>query len=389
MAKKVFIVFVILFLTMLLGFAIHSISSEEESFIIGEKPTGAEVGEEDDPGGSNQTDPGEEEFNEGKLTKIIDGGMGVVRGVTLNYSTEQVLYYQKRNFLLANFNGKTKSSVGGYPFINVKDIKWNITKEKALVKDNHRYYIYDLNKNKAEELSKKIDYAVWFKYMLKDKIAYKFYDVDTGKRKLAIADSDGQNEEVLVEELPFRMVGIEIPENGSKVCYFREPDANFKARLNCVNLKTKQKEILHRGSFAADYRWAKNGNRILTSYVSEQIGSKMVLGSMNGKGGEFRSFNFPTSVDKCVWSKDNRKIYCAMMVFKEKNIILPNDWSLSKYQSMDTFWELDVETGKKRRLLESAEMTSVDATNLFLDSNEGKLFFTDKNSKSVYVISLK
>lgn len=389
MAKKIFIVFVILFFTMLLAFAIHKISSTEEISQTQKPAVETEPKNQENPVGTEDPKPTDPTEFVGKIKKVVDGKTTDVKGAVLNSSTEQVLFYQNRNFLLTDFGGKSKSSIGSYPFVKVQSIEWNYDRTKALVKDGDKYFVYNLNKNQTNELSGKIDYAVWFKHMLKDKIAYKAYDAETGKRQLAIADSDGRNEEILIDDLKDKRIGIKIPLNGNRICFHRDPDANFEAGLDCIDLKTKEKSILHKGSFAVDYKWAKNGNRLLVSYVDEQIGNKMVLGSMNGKGGEFRSLNFPTSTEKCVWSKDNRRVFCAMMVFKEKDIILPNDWRSERYSSIDTFWELDVETGKKRRLLDSSEMIVVDSEKLFLDTNESNLFFTDRNTESVYAISLK
>lgn len=388
MAKKVFIIIVIIFLTTLLAFIANNLSSNKTPV---EGGGAEEVVETEDSGESDEPEqtPEIENRKAGELTKLIDGESFAVKGAVLNRSTAQVLYYQNRNFLLIDFKGNSKNSVGGYPFIDVKEVKWNADRNKALIRDKNRYFVYNLNTNSITELSEKIDFAIWFKYLLNDKIAYKFYESETGRRKIAIADFNGENEEILVDELTYQRVGLKIPTNGSKVCYHRDPDASFEGELNCIDVKTKELETLHKGSFAANYKWANNGNRLLASYANEQIGDRLILGSMNGKGGEFRSLNFPTSAEKCVWAKDNRKAYCAMMVFKEKDLVLPNDWSSGKYNSADTLWEIDVETGKKRRLLESSEMIVADAKDLFLDNNEKYLFFTDRNTKSVFSVSLK
>lgn len=386
MTKKVFIVIVIIFLTALLAFIVTSFSSKDESMMgsKAEEVLGTEVFDEN----TESSKVSENEKNS-KLTKLIDGKNSAVKGAVLNKSTAQVLYYQNRNFLLIDFKGNSKSSVGGYPFVNVKEIKWNSDKTKALVREKNRYLIYDLNTSAITDLSEKIDTAIWFKDESKDKIVYKFYDSEIGKRKIAIADFNGENEEILIDGLPYQKVELKIPLNGSKVCYHRQSDANFAGGLDCIDTKTKEIKTLHKGSFAVNYKWANNGNRMLVSYANEQIGNRLILGSMNGKGGEFKSLNFPTSVEKCVWAKDNRKIYCAMMLFEEENLILPNDWISGKYSSTDTLWEIDVETGKKNRLLESSEMVSIDAEDLFLDENEDYLFFTDRKTKSVFSVSLR
>ncbi len=389
MSKNFFIAIAIIFLITSLAFVLHSISSNEKFFTDNKKENAPELSVETENQELEESEIEEEKETEnGKIYKLIAGEEGSVKGAVLNLTTSQVLYYQNRNFLLIDFKGQSRNSIGGYPFIDVSAIQWNFNRDKALIKDKNKYFVYDLNKNTISELDEKIEYVVWYKNEVEDKIVYKSFENETG-RKIAIADLNGENEEIVLNDLQYEKIDFEIPKNGGKICYHRYPDANFEAGLDCINIKTKEVESVHKGVFAADYLWSNNGNRLLVSYVNEQIGNGMMLSSMNAKGGELKSLNFPTSVDKCVWAKDNKKIYCAMMVYAKNEIILPNDWSSGKYNSTDTFWEIDVESGKKRRLLESAEMVAVDAVNLFLDENEKYLFFTDKKTKSVYSITLK
>lgn len=389
MSKNFFIVLVVIFLTILLAFILHSISSNEDFFAKEKKAKEEKISTEESDATTKESETIKNNAEVGKLNKVVAGEEGSIKGVALNTNTAQILYYQNRNFLLVDFKGKAKNSIGGYPFVDVSEVSWNKKRDKAIIKDRNKYFVYDVNKNAVSELADKIDYVMWGENTLDDKLIYKSFDFETRIRKIAIADFDGANEEVLVENLPYEMVNFKNPGANNKICYHRYPDANFEASLDCVDVKTKQIEVLHQGVFAADYLWAVNGNRLLTSYVNEQMGNKMILGTMNGKGGEFKSLNFPTTVEKCVWSKDNRRVYCAMMAISEKEAILPNDWNSGKYKSTDSFWEIDVESGKKRRLLESAEMIVLDAEKLFLDENESFLFFTDKLSKSVYSISLR
>jgi hypothetical protein len=388
MSKNIFIALVVIFLTTVLVFVLHSISSNED-FFANKKIKEQEKFATEENIVAEEIKTIKSNTEVGKLNKIVAGEEGSVKGAILDANTAQILYYQNRNFLLVDFKGQAKNSIGSYPFIDVNEVAWNKKRDKAIIRDRDEYFVYDINKKTVNKLDHKIDYVLWGENDLDDKLIYKSFDLETRERKIIIADSDSSNEEILVENLSHEKIDFKNPSDNNKICYHKYPDANFEAGLDCVDTKNKQIEILHRGFFAADYLWATNGNRILTSYVSEQIGNKMVLGVMNGKGGEFKSLNFPTTVEKCVWSKDNRKIYCAMMAFLEKDAILPNDWISGKYSSTDSFWEIDIESGKKRRLLESAEMIALDAEKLFLDENENFLFFTDKLSKSLYSISLR
>jgi len=110
---------------------------------------------------------------------------------------------------------------------------------------------------------------------------------------------------------------------------------------------------------------------------------------MNGNGGEFQSLMTPTFITKTVWSKDNKTIYFALPGSVPENSILPNDYFEKNLHSKDTFWKLDVTTGKKSRLAELKEVAqNFDSTNFILSPDESTLFFTDRSTKRLYRIEL-
>ena len=99
----------------------------------------------------------------------------------------------------------------------------------------------------------------------------------------------------------------------------------------------------------------------------------------NANGGEIKGLDFPSVVSKCVWSKDNSNIFCAMMNGFADDAVMPNDWQTGKANSADTFWKINVQTGKKDRLVEISDIKqALDGVNLFLDKDEKYLFFSDR-----------
>ena len=68
---------------------------------------------------------------------------------------------------------------------------------------------------------------------------------------------------------------------------------------------------------------------------------------------------------------------------------MPNDYQDNKFTTNDTFWKMDITTGKKDRVVESGETTGTfDSSNLFLSPTEDALYFTNKIDKKLYKIAL-
>jgi hypothetical protein len=110
---------------------------------------------------------------------------------------------------------------------------------------------------------------------------------------------------------------------------------------------------------------------------------------INDQGGEYKNLEIPTLVSKCVWSKNNKIVYFALPSSLPDNILMPNDYDAKKFTTTDTFWKVDVTTGKKDRMIELEKMQgSYDASNLFLSPDEGNLFFINRIDDKLYKVKM-
>ncbi|NVN96655.1 hypothetical protein HXX01_00135 [Candidatus Nomurabacteria bacterium] len=91
--------------------------------------------------------------------------------------------------------------------------------------------------------------------------------------------------------------------------------------------------------------------------------------------------------EKCVWSKDNVNVYCAV-----PNTIVGTQYPDTWYQGLtsftDYFVKINTETKEVSTLANSQNETGVDATNLFLNDKEDKLFFTNKKDYTFWSLDL-
>jgi len=175
----------------------------------------------------------------------------------------------------------------------------------------------------------------------------------------------------------------------SFVSFWNSPNSFNETSLNLVSTVGGEVKKIFSGKFGSDYLWSPNGTKSLVSYAESKGGTKIWLALINSNGGEFQNLNIPTLVSKCVWSKDSKFIYYALPAFSSENSVLPNDYQGGKVSSVDTFWKMDVATGKSERIVEVKDINSpYDASNLFLSPSEDILFFINKKDGKLYGINL-
>jgi hypothetical protein len=69
---------------------------------------------------------------------------------------------------------------------------------------------------------------------------------------------------------------------------------------------------------------------------------------------------------------------------------MPNDYDQEKFHTADTFWKIDTLTGEKSRIVDLNKIiSSYDATDLFFNTDESILFFTNRLDGKLYRIMLK
>ncbi len=131
--------------------------------------------------------------------------------------------------------------------------------------------------------------------------------------------------------------------------------------------------------------------------LANNDGNLVLFGASLNKGPTLNIFDIKnhTSADlgvyglpeKCIWSHDNTNVYCAV-----PNTIMgteyPDSWYQGLYSFTDYFVKINTKTKEISTLANSQEETPVDATNLFLNDKEDKLFFINKKDGTLWELSL-
>ncbi len=306
--------------------------------------------------------------------------------------SDKVVYYSASDgkvYSVEYFSGE-KKIISGDSLDSLKDVSWSPNRKKVISKFNvdgkNTFYSYDHEKKIGKKLNDGVDIVSWSN--LGDKIIYKFYDSEKKERSLRTCDPDGSNENKLAVT-PFKMLNFtQIPQK-TDIAFWNYPDALSETKLSRISIAGGKESVIFSGKYGADYLWSPSGDKALVSSLESKGSSKMMLGLINENGGEYQNLGIPTFASKCAWSRDGKVVYYALPGSLSEENVLPNDYQDKKIITKDTFWKLDLATGKKDRLIELSEIKeSYDADKMFLSASEDRLFFVNRHDGKLYAIKI-
>ncbi len=381
-AKKIFIISSVLLSAVLFFLGIYNISFKKEQTSIQTKMNDdANNNVLDKIVGTNK--------NKEKIYSLSDEAIISPTSVDNGDSVE---YYSRSNGNVFKVfsDGEGKSTVSDKNLSGLTNVLWSLDGSKVISRFNENgkihYSTYNYKEKKGYVLSDGVEYAVW--NSLGNQIFYKYFNSKSNKRTLNVADIDGKNWKKIAD-INFNNAFISAISQSSLVSFWNSPNAFEETNLNVVSTLGGEVRKIFSGKFGADYLWSPNGLKALISFSDSRGGSKISLGIINNNGGEFQNLNIPTFVSKCVWSKDSKTVFYALPSFSSENNVLPNDYQGGKVFTRDTFWKMDITSGKTERVVEIKDIKdSYDATNLFLSPSEDILFFINKGNGKLYGINL-
>jgi len=290
-----------------------------------------------------------------------------------------------------DFYGKLEKVISTEEFQNIQQVLWNKSRNKAIVKrkdglNNSKFLLLDLTQKSVTPVKNNVDSIAWSG--LGDKIIYKYYDAKTKKRTLEVSDPDGKNWRKIADTDFFGLSISPVP-GSSDISFWPFPDAFAAPPASLISFSGENRRDILKDRFGADILWSPDGKHAAVSSADQKGSHKTDLALMNPDGGQFQPLNFPTFAKKCVWSADSKYLYCATPGDVPPSAILPNDWQENKIQTADTFWKLEIATGKKDRLIEADKINgSFDVLNPFLSQDEKTLFFTNKADGKLYKLGI-
>ncbi len=374
--KKIFIISSVLLVLVLMLLGVYNFAFKKQSAILEASVDNTKVGE-------FKAEP--------SISKIEMLSEAPIKAPTIDKKNKQIKYYSDTDGTVWSMNsdGGNKKIQSDFKIPGLKKVTWSPDSNKVLTVVNSdnvdNFYQFDHSINKGIKLKNGIDSAVWD--MLGNKIFYKHFDPVTKSRTLNISNPDGSDWQKITDIFK-RDVQIAPVPLSSFVSFWNLPDAFEETSFNLVGIVGGQPKTLLQGKFGADYLWSPDGTQALVSSVEKRAGKIMTLGLINQQA-EYTDLGIPTIVSKCLWAEDGKTIYFALPGGIPDDSIMPNDYINSKFFTEDTFWKLDIATGKRERIIEINEIQGkFDSTNLMLSADEEALLFVNRADKQLYKIML-
>lgn len=244
----------------------------------------------------------------------------------------------------------------------------------------------DLRDQSLTSLRKEMSRLSW--NTLGDGIYYLYTDPATGNRSINTSSYNGSNWRKLLDLGTNDYFVSSIPQS-SQVAFWNRPDGLEESRLESISLTGENHKTLFTGRFGADYLWSPNSRFILVGSVEGKGSNALTVGLIDENGENYHDLLMPTLINKITWSKDNQTLYYSLPNAFPTGTILPNDYFGKPISTKDTFWKMNIKTGKRERLVPLNEIEQAfDATDLFLSSDETTLYFIDRATNKLYRVSL-
>jgi peptidoglycan hydrolase-like protein with peptidoglycan-binding domain len=151
-----------------------------------------------------------------------------------------------------------------------------------------------------------------------------------------------------------------------------------------LNTKTKTFSKVFGNIFGLTSKPNNSGSLIIYSYSSDKGPKLAVFDTKNKTTTELDVYGLP---EKCVWSKNNISVYCALPNSISGNQY-PDIWYKGLVSFNDMFVEIDASNATKSIIANSTDETAVDGISLFLDDQEETLFFINKKDSTLWSLDL-
>ena len=328
-------------------------------------------------------------LNDPTIKIIVDSA---VLNPAFDADNQIIRYYSKETgqAFSVNFDGQSKQTLSDKSLIGLSSVTWSPNQRMVISQFNRSnnqpdFFYFNYKDNASQKLKNNLDTVIWYN---DNKILYKYFDSAKKERTLNVANPDGSEWKKIIDVDYSKMSLAAIPKSGL-ISFWNSPKSNEETKLQSVSLLGGEIKALFQGKFGADYLWSPNGNRLLISHLNEKNGSALQLATTNSQGGEYANLDIPTMASKCAWSSDENTIYYALPTAIPNNAILPDDYQDKKITTTDTFWKVNIKTGKKDHLIAPEKITeNIDATQLFLTPDLNYLFFVNRVNDKLYRLSL-
>ncbi len=378
--KKILIILIILLILVISAFIIYNFLSDEKI--------------EPSPYNSTGQIPSAEQASNQTSNSSIQGRLlAISKEPVLSLSTDgkKVKYYSVSNGNLfeSNLDGSELTRISSIVLDNLIKAIWSPQKDKVITIFNEnglaKKYLYNYNTKISIPLSGDMRWITWSPNQ--DKIAYQYYNSQTGDNNISISNPDGSDWNTIFQTRMKDLI-VEWPDP-SKVSVRTKPSGLVQSVVYTIDLATNDFQKIINETYGLTVLWSPLGNKILYSETDNE-GKNLKLKIADLEKQTISELNIITLAEKCVWSQDNRTIFCAVPKSIPTSSILPDDYYKKKTSFDDSFWRINLETEEMTKIFETQGLgiEFYNAKELLLTPLENYLLFINQKDNLLYSLKL-
>lgn len=283
-------------------------------------------------------------------------------------TTGEVLYYVSKNGEIRSVsikNTAASSALIAKIQPNANYISWGANKTLVAGFPTGSIF-YDLTSNYSKKYDARIKSPVLNK--AGNKIAYAYFSEESGEGNVSIADPKLESYKNI---LPTRFAGWQIKWlDNNRLALMKPPTLeNTQHSLFVLDIESGALQNILDSKSNLELAWSGNGQKIVYSYIDPYTQEKGLYVMGLGAKEEIK-LKSVLGASKCVWSIDNKTVYCA---------------GQNSFVSIDTS---SPDTPAKELTNPAGANTAANATSLLLTSAEDYLIFKNSKDGKLYGLSL-
>jgi len=322
------------------------------------------------------------------LSKIFAISEKEVIGATISEDKNHVIYYQKNTGYVkqARLDGSGLEIVSSFAIDGLNSVAWSSDKSKVVCSkinnEGKEQYIYDYSVGKAFPLNSGLRNVVFSKNG--QKIAYNYVNAVDQTSNISVADSIGENWKLILN-VRINNPMIQWVDN-YKLAVYEYPSFEKDSSILIIDTGDSHLERILTGNHGLSARFSPDGNNLIYS-SSYSDGENLRTAFFDRKNSKKTEIDIEMFAEKCVWSKNNKDVYCAVPE-RLPSGNLPDVFYEKATKTKDYFVKINAETGEKTVVIPKIASLNVDAREMFLSTAEDYLYFVNYVDGKLYGVDL-
>ncbi len=175
--------------------------------------------------------------------------------------------------------------------------------------------------------------------------------------------------------------------NNNSVSIINKPGYDADGILYSLNTKTNTRSKILGPMLGLMAKISPDGKKV---FYSRNNGDEIVTGFLNISNGLTKNVSISTLAEKCIWSKDNKNVYCAVPTIPLVGQY-PDGWYMGLLSFDDYLVKIDTELETVQTVMALRSKTSepLDMVDLQFSPREDILMFTNKHDLSLWTLDIR